>query len=139
MHRVRVQGFERPYSVHIPASQSPSPLEAQQLTNSNLAIMSTSLENKVVIITGGALGTATARLLASLGAKIAFVFHTDVPAAEKTVASFSGQGHKAYGADLRTEAAVEKVFKDVKSDFGKIDIAINNVGKVLKRPITDLT
>lgn len=101
--------------------------------------MSASLENKVVIITGGVLGTATARLLASNGAKIAFIYHSNAAAADKALATFPGQGHKSYGADLRTEAAIEKVFKAVKADFGKIDIAINNVGKVLKRPIIDLT
>lgn len=101
--------------------------------------MSSSLENKVVLITGGTLGTATARSLASAGAKIAFIYHSNASVAEKAIASFHGQGHKAYAADLRTEASIKKVFETVKADYGKIDIAINNVGKVLKRPIVDLT
>lgn len=101
--------------------------------------MSSSLRDSVVLITGGALGSATARALASAGAKIAYVYHSNASSAEKAIASLSGSGHKAYSADLRTEAAVKKLFEAVKADFGKIHIAVNNVGKVLKRPIVDLS
>ena len=32
-----------------------------------------------------------------------------------------------------------KLFRDAKSDFGKIDIVVNTVGKVLKKPIAEIT
>lgn len=34
---------------------------------------------------------------------------------------------------------MEKLFQDVLKDFGKVDIAVNNVGKVLKKPITEIS
>jgi NAD(P)-dependent dehydrogenase (short-subunit alcohol dehydrogenase family) len=40
---------------------------------------------------------------------------------------------------LTTEAAVNKLFEWVKKDFGKIDIVVNTVGKVLKKPIREIS
>ena len=34
---------------------------------------------------------------------------------------------------------VKKLFDDVVEKFGKVNIAINNVGKVLKKPIVETT
>ncbi|KAL6237229.1 hypothetical protein BDW75DRAFT_249306 [Aspergillus navahoensis] len=45
----------------------------------------------------------------------------------------------AYQGDLASAAAVTKLLGDVKRDFGKIDIVVNTVGKVLKKPITEIT
>ncbi|PWN38461.1 putative short-chain dehydrogenase [Meira miltonrushii] len=98
-----------------------------------------SLQDKVVLITGGALGAVTAELLSKNGAKIAYVYHANVKAAEDAIRKLTGQGHEGYQADLRTEASIKDVFEKVKKDFGKIDIAINNVGKVIKKPIVNIS
>ena len=45
----------------------------------------------------------------------------------------------AIQADLTTAAAVEKLFADAIAAVGKPDIAINTVGKVLKKPITEIS
>ena len=44
-----------------------------------------------------------------------------------------------YQADLTTEAAVDKLFASAAKDFGRIDIVVNTVGKVLKKPIADIS
>ncbi len=77
-----------------------------------------SIEGKVVLIAGGAknLGGLIARDLAQQGAKAV-----------------------AIQADLTTAAAVEKLFADASAAVGKPDIAINTVGKVLKKPITEIS
>jgi len=77
-----------------------------------------SIEGKVVLIAGGAknLGGLIARDLAQQGAKAV-----------------------AIQADLTTAAAVEKLFADAIAAVGKPDIAINTVGKVLKKPITEIS
>lgn len=98
-----------------------------------------SLQGKNVIITGGVLGAATAQVLAKEGAQIALVFHNKKDEAEKIISKLPGPGkHHVYQGDLRSEAAVKQVFAQAKADFGKLHIAINNVGKVVKRAIVDI-
>lgn len=40
---------------------------------------------------------------------------------------------------MSTAAAVEKLFADVLAEHTKIDIVVNTVGMVLKKPITDIS
>jgi NAD(P)-dependent dehydrogenase (short-subunit alcohol dehydrogenase family) len=42
-------------------------------------------------------------------------------------------------ADLTTAGAVEKLFNDAVGAVGRPDIAINTVGKVLKKPMAEIT
>jgi NAD(P)-dependent dehydrogenase (short-subunit alcohol dehydrogenase family) len=44
-----------------------------------------------------------------------------------------------YQDDLTTKAAVDKLFSDVLKDFGKINIIVNTVGMVLKKPIAEIS
>ncbi|KAK6345219.1 hypothetical protein TWF718_007146 [Orbilia javanica] len=106
-----------------------------------------SLAGKTAIITGGAknLGAEIALALAPLGASLALHYNSDKSKedadklASEFKAKFPSTKVKFYQGNLTTEAAIEKLFADVKSDFGKIDIVINTVGKVLKKSITDIT
>ena len=62
-----------------------------------------SLAGQNVLITGGALGSATARLFAQNGASVAYVYHSKTEEADKMVKNLAGGGsHKAYQGDLRT-------------------------------------
>jgi NAD(P)-dependent dehydrogenase (short-subunit alcohol dehydrogenase family) len=104
------------------------------------------LKNKVVLIAGGAknLGGLIARDLARHGARAVAVHYNSAAsksAADETVAALkaSGADADAVQADLTTAAAVEKLFADAKARFGQIDIAINTVGKVLKKPFVEIT
>lgn len=106
-----------------------------------------SLQGKVALVTGGAknLGAEIARQLAGQGANLALHYNS---AKSKTDADALGQEFaskypkikvKFYQGDLTTEAAVEKLFQSAKGDFGQIDIVVNTVGKVLKKPIAEIT
>lgn len=105
-----------------------------------------SLNNKVVLIAGGAknLGGLIARDFAQQGAR-AIVIHYNSDAskadAEDTVAAIKALGVDALAlqGDLTKGEVVEQVFAAAKAAFGQIDIAINTVGKVLKKPIVDVT
>ncbi|PZU87723.1 MAG: short chain dehydrogenase [Shinella sp.] len=105
-----------------------------------------SIKGKTVIIAGGAknLGGLIARDFATNGAK-AIAIHYNSPAtkadAEATVAAVKAAGAEAaaFQADLTTAGAMEKLFADAVAAFGKPDIAINTVGKVLKKPILDIS
>ncbi|GJN69087.1 short-chain dehydrogenase [Purpureocillium lilacinum] len=106
-----------------------------------------SLDGKVALITGGAknLGAAIATELAALGAGLALHYNSpkSKDAAAKLEQELKAKYPKVtvrfYQGDLTTEAAVDKLFTSAIKDFGKIDIVVNTVGKVLKKPITEIT
>lgn len=108
--------------------------------------MDHSIKNKVVLIAGGAknLGGLLARDLAEQGAKAVAIHYNSNntnEAAEETLAAIKKTGAKAvaFQADLTTADAMEKLFTDVTEAVGKPDIAINTVGKVLKKPMTEIS
>jgi NAD(P)-dependent dehydrogenase (short-subunit alcohol dehydrogenase family) len=89
------------------------------------------VEEKVVIVTGGALGIGreTCILLAKEGAKVAV---TDVLDKEgKKLAeeiNHSGGVAKFWHLDVAKESEVEKVFAEVVKEFGKLNATVNNAG-----------
>ena len=105
-----------------------------------------SINGKVVLIAGGAknLGGLIARDLAVHGAR-AIAIHYNSPAskadADATVGAIKAMGAQAVAiqADLTTAGAVEKLFKDAVTAVGRPDIAINTVGKVLKKPFAEIS
>ncbi|BEM30442.1 short chain dehydrogenase [Serratia marcescens] len=105
-----------------------------------------SIKGKTVLIAGGAknLGGLIARDLAEQGAKAVVIHYNSAASqaeAEKTVAAIRAAGAQgvALQADLTTAGAVEKLFTDAVAAVGKPDIAINTVGKVLKKPMVDIS
>lgn len=108
--------------------------------------MKNSIDGKVVLIAGGAknLGGLIARDFAENGAKaIAIHYNSEGSraAAEETKEAVEGAGAKAwlYQADLTSASNMETLFDGAKAQFGGIDIAINTVGKVLRKPIVETT
>lgn len=105
-----------------------------------------SIEGKTILIAGGAknLGGLIATDLARQGARAISVHYNSSAAAadaEKTLAAIKAAGAEAYAfqADLTTAAAVETLFAEAKAAMGGIDIAINTVGKVLKKPMIEIS
>ena len=88
-------------------------------------------ENKVVIVTGGALGIgrATCLLLAKHGAKVAV---TDI--LDKEGHELVDEIHEAGGVakywhlDVSKEKQVEKVYAEVVKEYGRLDSTVNNAG-----------
>ena len=105
-----------------------------------------SITGKTVLIAGGAknLGGLLARDLANQGAAAISIHYNSSPAkadADETVRAIEAAGAKAFAfqADLTSAGAMEKLFADAKGAMGGIDIAINTVGKVLKKPIAEIS
>jgi NAD(P)-dependent dehydrogenase (short-subunit alcohol dehydrogenase family) len=105
-----------------------------------------SIKDKVVLIAGGAknLGGLIARDLAGHGARAVAIHYNSAATradADATVAAVQKLGAKAVAlqADLSSAAAMEKLFADTVAAVGRPDIAINTVGKVLKKPITEVS
>lgn len=88
-------------------------------------------KDKVIIITGGALGIGEAACLlcAQHGAKVAV---TDINREEgqKVVNQIEKAGGQAHFWHLNTsvEKEVQKVFSEINEKFGKIDVLVNNAG-----------
>lgn len=102
------------------------------------------IKGKTALIAGGAknLGGLIARDLAAQGAKaIAIHYNSEGTRADAdaTVAALKAAGAEAvaFQADLTTAAAMEKLFADTVAAIGRPDIAINTVGKVLKKPMIE--
>lgn len=105
-----------------------------------------SIKDKVVLIAGGGknLGGLLARDLAGQGARAVVIHYNSAAsreAAEATAAEVRKAGAQAVTlqGDLTTGAAVEKLFADAIAAAGRPDIAINTVGKVLKKPFAEIS
>jgi len=105
-----------------------------------------SIRGKTVLIAGGAknLGGLLARDLAANGARAIAIHYNSAGSkaeADKTVTAIKSAGAEAvaFQADLTTAGANEKLFADTIAAIGKPDIAINTVGKVLKKPMVEIT
>jgi NAD(P)-dependent dehydrogenase (short-subunit alcohol dehydrogenase family) len=89
------------------------------------------LTNKIAWVTGGGMGigTATARALATHGARV-FVTDIDRPAAEAVAAAIRASGGQAWAAqqDVSNEGAWDSVWEAVRSTCGGLNILVNNAG-----------
>ncbi|MBZ4411260.1 SDR family oxidoreductase [Myxococcus sp. MISCRS1] len=104
------------------------------------------LEGKNVLIAGGAknLGGLMARDLARHGAKAVVIHYHDASArsaAEQTLRAIEAAGAKgvALQGELTSARGMEQLFAEARAAVGRPDIAINTVGKVLKKPIVETT
>jgi NAD(P)-dependent dehydrogenase (short-subunit alcohol dehydrogenase family) len=89
------------------------------------------VENKVAVVTGGALGIGRAAclLLAKEGAKVAVTDVLEEESAE-VVREIEAEGGTAkfWRLDVAIEADVKKVFADIQKTFGDITVLVNNAG-----------
>lgn len=93
--------------------------------------MDLGISEKVVLITGGGggLGSATAEIFASQGAKVA-VLDLNREAAEETAERLRAAGGTALAltGDITDKTSVEETFGRVKAEFGSVEMLVNNAG-----------
>jgi NAD(P)-dependent dehydrogenase (short-subunit alcohol dehydrogenase family) len=103
------------------------------------------LQGKVVIVGGASrnLGSLIAKSLGAEGASVVVHYHSNASktGAEETVAAIQAGGSQAIAlqGDLTRVADIEKLFTETVKKFGRLDIAVNTAGKVLKKPIIETT
>jgi NAD(P)-dependent dehydrogenase (short-subunit alcohol dehydrogenase family) len=87
------------------------------------------MDRPVVLVTGGSrgIGAAVARLASRAGYAVAIGYRSDTAAAEEVLAGLDGPG-TTIGADVGSEAAVERMFTEVDGRFGRLDALVNNAG-----------
>ncbi len=66
--------------------------------------------DKIVLVTGASrgIGREVARQFADMGAQVAVHYHSNRAAAEQTLASLAGDGHRIYQADVADPDAVRR-------------------------------
>ena len=101
------------------------------------------LNGKNVLIAGGAknLGGLIARQVADQGANVAIHYNSESSRsdAEQTLAAVEAAGGRGVvlSGDLTKPQNVTKLFDDATEALGQLDVAVNTVGKVLRKPITE--
>lgn len=90
------------------------------------------LESKVAIVTGGSrgIGKAICQSFAENGCDVAFTYNNSKESAENLATELNKLGVKvkAYRSDASSFDDSSKLVDDVISDFGKIDVLVNNAG-----------
>ena len=103
------------------------------------------LAGKNVLIAGGAknLGGLIARQSALAGADVAVHYNSDASRAdaEETLAAIRSAGGTGVilQGDLTVPANVARLFAEAEAAIGRIDVAVNTAGKVLRKPILETT
>jgi 3-oxoacyl-[acyl-carrier protein] reductase len=91
-----------------------------------------SLRNRVALITGGSrgIGRGISVRLAQDGARVAFAYRSNKPAAQQTLRQLQTIGVEcvAVETDISDPARAENLVKTVAERFGRLDIVVNNVG-----------
>jgi 3-oxoacyl-[acyl-carrier protein] reductase len=94
--------------------------------------MGLSLEGKTCLVTGGSrgIGRAIALKLAEFGADVAITYARSADAANEVKAEIEGMGRKAKAlqADAVEFEGAENVVNEIVSDWGKLDVLVNNAG-----------
>lgn len=103
------------------------------------------LKDKVVLIAGGAknLGGEISKAVAQQGANVVVHYNSDSTKndAEETVKAVEALGQKAMmiQLDLTNAKNMATLFEEAKKAMGRIDVAVNTVGMVLKKPFAETT
>jgi 3-oxoacyl-[acyl-carrier protein] reductase len=91
-----------------------------------------SLTGKVAIVTGASkgIGSEIAKALAAAGARVAVNYSSDRKGAERVAQTIIDSGGEAIviGADIAKAAEVARLFKEVDTAFGRLDVLVNNAG-----------
>jgi glucose 1-dehydrogenase len=99
------------------------------------------LAGKAAIVTGGAtgIGQAISIALASEGAAVVVDYVGKLAAADETLAKIHALQARAIGfeADVSDPAQVEALVGRCVSEFGRLDIFVNNAGIEFKRPFLE--
>lgn len=102
-----------------------------------------SLKNKNALVTGGSrgIGRGIVLALAKAGANVAVNYHSKKEEADKVVEEIKAMGVNGFAikADVSKREEVVTMFEEIKSNFGSLNILVNNAGVVSMGSIDTLT
>ncbi|WP_427170157.1 SDR family NAD(P)-dependent oxidoreductase [Arthrobacter sp. 92] len=103
--------------------------------------MANLLANKNVLVTGGGVGIGReiSLELARSGARVAITYLTHQPdeELELEIKEASGSELTAVKLDATSESDVQQALSDIGSQFGSIDVLVNNIGGLIQRAPID--
>lgn len=103
------------------------------------------LAGKVALVTGGSrgIGSGIALELGKKGASVAVNYARSPESAEKVVQEIqalgTGADAAAFQGDLTEPEAIESLFRQVVSHFGRVDIVVSNSGTEKFKPLSETT
>ena len=101
------------------------------------------LIGKVAVVTGASsgIGAGIARALAAEGASVVVNYATSRPRADAVVAEIAAAGGTAMAvqADMSKSADVVRLFEKVKTQYGRLDVLVNNAGVSQYEMVAELT
>jgi len=102
-----------------------------------------SLQDKVVLITGGAggIGAASARRFAALRARVVITHRAGADkaaAAQAVVASLADKGHASFAADVAETPSLLALRDMLTERYGRLDVLVNSAGFTKPVPHADL-
>lgn len=99
--------------------------------------MTASLAGRTALVTGGGvgIGLAIAQDLARHGARVAITYRTHEPDEEvlADLAKLSGAAPLALQVDVTDPSQVNQLAETLRSEFGTLDVLVNNVGGLIQR------
>jgi NAD(P)-dependent dehydrogenase (short-subunit alcohol dehydrogenase family) len=100
------------------------------------------LSGRVALVTGGSrgLGVTMATALAEAGADIVVTStkQSEIEASARRIADATGRRVVGYAGDVTNESSCIEVIQRVESDFGRLDVLVNNAGINLRGSIDEL-
>ena len=99
--------------------------------------MNIRFDQKVVIVTGSSsgIGKSAAIEFARAGARVTVHYNSNKTGAEEVVQEITDLGGEAItvGGDLTEEANVNQLVEQTLTNFGAIDVLVNNAGTLVER------
>lgn len=97
------------------------------------------MENKIVLVTGGAkgIGAACVKVFAEEGAKVVLNYKSSRDEAENILRKFPENILLVQG-DMSEEKDIKKVFDEAEKKWGKVNILVNNAGIVDRKKSPEL-
>ena len=97
------------------------------------------LENKVAIVTGGAMGNGLGivKVFLKEGAKVAILDYDEK--LKETLENLNSEKVIGYNVDIRDVNKVNEIIKKINSKWGNIDILVNNAGVCRLKPFMEMT
>ena len=90
------------------------------------------LEDKVVLITGSSdgIGKETAIAFSKKGSKVIITYNKNEQGAEEVAKECNA---KFFHLNVLDDVSIERLVEEVKKEFGKIDVLVNNAGVIVKK------
>jgi len=121
------------------AKQKSAKIKNEKVNGSQI---SGGLSGKVAVVTGGSrgIGKYIAKRLAAEGASVVIAGRTlaDLKITAEEIAVDGGRVI-AVQTDVSSEKSVHRLLSKTLTEFGTIDILINNAGQYMEKPITDMS